>query len=56
MAKAEVKYCTSCAVSLADRGFVRFPCPSCGKELGRCVDCRQQSNEYYCPSCDFRGP
>ncbi|MFP4654170.1 MAG: HVO_2753 family zinc finger protein [Methanohalobium sp.] len=56
MARPKVKYCTTCGVHLAERGFVRFPCPSCFTELGRCINCRQQSNSYTCSKCGFEGP
>ncbi|WP_406656767.1 zinc finger domain-containing protein [Methanolobus sp. ZRKC2] len=52
----KVEKCTACGKRLVESGFVRFPCPSCGRELGRCVSCRQQSNPYTCPKCGFVGP
>ncbi|MCD4703568.1 MAG: zinc finger domain-containing protein [Methanosarcinaceae archaeon] len=52
----KVEFCTSCGVRLKETGFVRFPCPSCDTELGRCVSCRQQSNMYECKKCGFVGP
>ncbi len=56
MAKPKVEFCTSCGVRLVERGYVNFPCPACDAELGRCVSCRQQSNEYTCKECGFMGP
>ena len=52
----KVEYCVSCGVRLAGKGVVRFKCPQCGEELGRCGKCRQQSNSYKCPKCGFQGP
>ncbi|ADE37118.1 MULTISPECIES: HVO_2753 family zinc finger protein [Methanohalophilus] len=52
----KVNYCTSCGVHLSDKGFARFACPECDTELGRCIKCRQQSNNYVCPKCGFMGP
>ncbi len=51
-----VEHCISCGVRLEGAGAVRFKCPSCGAELGRCGKCRKQSNAYKCPSCGFQGP
>ncbi|VVB93846.1 Uncharacterised protein [uncultured archaeon] len=48
--------CISCGVNLIEHGYVRFPCPQCGTELGRCTACRHQSNTYKCPGCGFEGP
>jgi len=48
--------CISCGVRLAERGFVRFPCPMCAYPIGRCVRCRKQSIIYKCPKCGFTGP
>ncbi|MCD5425444.1 MAG: zinc finger domain-containing protein [Methanosarcinaceae archaeon] len=56
MQKMNIEYCTSCKIRLAERGFVKFSCPSCGKEVGRCVSCRQSSNQYTCINCEFVGP
>ncbi|MHC1572611.1 MAG: zinc finger domain-containing protein [Methanosarcinales archaeon] len=56
MAKSRVTKCVSCNVDLVEPGFVRFPCPICGTELGRCRMCRHQSIPYSCPSCGFEGP
>jgi len=50
-----VESCVSCGVMLVEPGFVRFPCPECGEEIGRCVKCRKQSNPYKC-KCGFIGP
>ena len=49
--------CASCGIRLIEKGDVVFRCPGCGtKQLGRCAHCRDQSVEYACPDCDFRGP
>ncbi|MCZ7356715.1 MAG: zinc finger domain-containing protein [Candidatus Methanoperedens sp.] len=53
---AEIEKCVSCGVNLVERGYARFSCPQCKKELGRCVHCRHQSNPYKCPGCGFEGP
>ncbi|MCK4938582.1 MAG: DUF1610 domain-containing protein, partial [Methanosarcinales archaeon] len=47
----KAEYCISCGVKLIEEGYVRFPCPSCGREIGRCVMCRHQTNPYTCPKC-----
>ncbi|MDG6244823.1 MAG: zinc finger domain-containing protein [Methanolobus sp.] len=51
----KVENCTTCKKNLVETGYVRFPCPVCGTELGRCISCRQQSNPYKCPKCGFVG-
>ncbi|MEZ5336202.1 MAG: zinc finger domain-containing protein [Methanolobus sp.] len=51
----KVDNCTTCNKRLVETGYVRFPCPVCGRELGRCTSCRQQSNPYTCPKCGFKG-
>ena len=56
MAKLDVEYCISCGIRLSGKGYTRFPCPNCGEPLGRCVKCRQQSNQYTCKKCGFAGP
>ncbi|MCL4325797.1 MAG: zinc finger domain-containing protein [Candidatus Thermoplasmatota archaeon] len=49
--------CNSCGTPLKERGFTTFKCPSCSNEyIGRCNQCRNNSVEYVCPSCKFRGP
>lgn len=48
--------CISCGINLIEKGYVRFPCPQCGKEIGRCASCRHQCNTYKCPGCGFEGP
>ncbi|HDH91518.1 MAG TPA: DUF1610 domain-containing protein [Candidatus Aenigmarchaeota archaeon] len=50
--------CNSCNVNvLGKKGFVRFYCPNCGKELiVRCRTCKALSNEYKCKNCGFIGP
>ena len=52
----QVEHCVSCNVRLTGEGAVKFKCPMCGAELGRCGRCRQQSNQYVCPKCAFQGP
>lgn len=56
MSSRKVEYCTSCGVYLVDKGCVKFPCPECGHEVGRCKSCRQQGNVYTCPVCGFQAP
>jgi len=56
MAKSRITKCVACNVDLIEHGFVRFPCPNCGTELGRCMMCRHQSIPYSCPNCGFEGP
>ncbi|RZN16335.1 MAG: DUF1610 domain-containing protein [Methanosarcinales archaeon] len=56
MVKKITNNCISCGINLVEQGHVRFPCPSCGTEIGRCVNCRHQSNLYTCPNCKFQGP
>lgn len=46
--------CVSCDKAGLDG--VKFPCPSCGKEILRCKKCRNLSIDYKCPSCGFIGP
>jgi hypothetical protein len=50
--------CGSCGVSLlGQEEFVKFPCPSCAKEIIlRDRQCKLQSVPYKCPSCGFEGP
>ncbi|MDD2440408.1 MAG: zinc finger domain-containing protein [Methanosarcinaceae archaeon] len=52
----KVEHCTSCGVHLVEKGYVKFPCPNCGKEIGRCKSCRHQGNVYTCAACGFQGP
>jgi predicted RNA-binding Zn-ribbon protein involved in translation (DUF1610 family) len=52
----KVGQCVACGIRLVETGYVRFPCPTCGGELGRCISCRQQSNPYTCAKCGFVGP
>ncbi len=53
---AKVEQCTSCGVNLVKQGYIRFACPVCDTEIGRCIQCRHQSNPYTCPKCGFVGP
>jgi len=49
--------CASCGTRLVGQGDVIFKCPGCDvKQLGRCVQCRDQSVEYICPDCGYEGP
>ncbi|MHC1592572.1 MAG: zinc finger domain-containing protein [Methermicoccaceae archaeon] len=48
--------CTSCGVALLEGGSVKFPCPMCGEEIGRCPRCRVLSTKYVCKECGFEGP
>ncbi|MCK4960055.1 MAG: DUF1610 domain-containing protein [Planctomycetes bacterium] len=48
--------CISCGINLVEKGYVRFSCPQCNGEVGRCTKCRHLSNEYICKSCGFIGP
>jgi predicted RNA-binding Zn-ribbon protein involved in translation (DUF1610 family) len=49
--------CSSCGKKIAPKvRYVKFPCPKCGETLYRCPRCRQVSNPYSCPKCDFVGP
>ncbi|AAM32209.1 MULTISPECIES: zinc finger domain-containing protein [Methanosarcina] len=56
MSSDKVEYCTSCGIRLVEKGYVKFPCPQCGAEIGRCTSCRQQGNVYTCPKCGFKAP
>jgi predicted RNA-binding Zn-ribbon protein involved in translation (DUF1610 family) len=49
--------CNSCGIRLHGRGITSFKCPNCGKGLiGRCPQCRDQSVEYTCTECGYKGP
>ena len=53
----EEKKCTSCGKGLNEPGTTFFPCPNCGEvEIGRCMNCRDQSVKYVCSNCGFVGP
>ncbi|MDD3245606.1 MAG: zinc finger domain-containing protein [Methanosarcina sp.] len=56
MSSHKIEYCTSCGIRLVEKGYVKFPCPQCGEEIGRCTSCRQQGNVYTCPKCGFKAP
>jgi predicted RNA-binding Zn-ribbon protein involved in translation (DUF1610 family) len=56
MSSQKVEYCTSCGIRLVEKGYVKFPCPQCGAEIGRCSSCRQQGNVYTCPKCGYKAP
>jgi predicted RNA-binding Zn-ribbon protein involved in translation (DUF1610 family) len=56
MSAQKIEYCTSCGIRLVEGGYVKFPCPECGSEIGRCASCRQQGNVYTCPKCGFKAP
>ena len=44
--------CISCGSRIC---AVKFPCPKCKKEIGRCEKCRKISIEYKC-DCGYVGP
>ncbi len=50
--------CTNCGIRIeAERVWVEFPCPKCGKvKIIRCDKCRRLENTYKCPECGFVGP
>jgi len=50
--------CLSCGKRIeAERFWVEFPCPSCGKEkIIRCEKCKGMENKYTCKKCGFTGP
>ena len=48
--------CTSCNGPMAEQGSTVFGCPACGASISRCYRCREQSVEFVCPTCGFRGP
>jgi len=54
MKKAEK--CITCGKGLLGRGSTTFQCPTCDVIIGRCNSCREQSIEYVCPKCGFKGP
>lgn len=57
MIASQEKICTSCGVRLVGRTETTFLCPSCGQaQIGRCMNCRDQSVKYRCPACGFVGP
>lgn len=57
MIASQEKICTSCGVRLVGRTETTFLCPSCGQvQIGRCMNCRDQSVKYKCPACGFVGP
>jgi len=58
MVDSPMVVCSSCGREIPPKvKYVKFTCPSCGKEtLYRCPKCRQASNKYVCPSCGFTGP
>jgi Zn-ribbon RNA-binding protein len=56
MPSQKVEYCTSCGIRLVEKGNVKFPCPQCGAEIGRCGSCRQQGNVYKCHKCGYTAP
>ncbi len=57
MAKSEALKCTSCGrLVVADKDWVDFKCPACGKErIIRCDSCKRMQNTYRC-KCGFEGP
>jgi len=51
-------FCTSCKSKLiGTSGSVKFKCPGCDNEtIVRCSKCRNNSINYICKDCSFRGP
>ncbi|MBR17555.1 MAG: RNA-binding protein [Euryarchaeota archaeon] len=56
MKAKRVAICTSSGTPLVGEGSTTFPCPNCGRPLGRSKRCRVQSVKYICPECRFEGP
>jgi len=54
MRKAEK--CSTCGKGLLEQGSTTFHCPMCDETIGRCASCREQSVEYACKKCGFKGP
>jgi len=52
----KVENCVSCGIGLLGQGSTSFPCPICEEIIGRCASCREQSVNYTCPKCGFKGP
>jgi predicted RNA-binding Zn-ribbon protein involved in translation (DUF1610 family) len=52
------KKCLSCGRRVeAERDWVEFTCPGCGKvKILRCGKCKRLENTYLCPGCKFEGP
>ena len=52
------KICSTCRGHVMSKdNFVQFDCPDCGKErIVRCKMCKDLSNKYGCPGCEFTGP
>ena len=50
--------CSSCGKRIeAERDWVKFDCPKCGKSvIIRCEKCKRLENSYICPDCEFKGP
>ncbi len=47
--------CVSCNKEVTD-DYVEFKCPSCKRQMARCLACRDTVIKYKCPECDFEGP
>ncbi|HIH96765.1 MAG TPA: DUF1610 domain-containing protein [Thermoplasmata archaeon] len=47
--------CISCGKRLVESGSTTFPCPQCGKLIGRCRSCREASAVFVC-ECGYEGP
>ncbi len=55
--ESQEKVCSSCGIRLVKKTETTFLCPKCGQaEIGRCMNCRDQSVHYRCPACGFTGP
>jgi predicted RNA-binding Zn-ribbon protein involved in translation (DUF1610 family) len=50
--------CASCGKRVeAEKYWVEFTCPKCGKEkIIRCEKCKRLENQYKCSKCSFKGP
>lgn len=54
----KTKMCSTCGSHVMSKdNFVQFDCPECGgATILRCKTCKDLSNKYTCPSCEFVGP
>ncbi|MEW5937520.1 MAG: zinc finger domain-containing protein [Candidatus Thermoplasmatota archaeon] len=49
--------CNSCGIRLTMKHSTVFKCPNCHESvIGRCAQCRDQSVQYECEQCGFKGP
>ncbi|MBL11397.1 MAG: RNA-binding protein [Euryarchaeota archaeon] len=53
---ARASTCTASGTPLVDARSTSFPCPDCGKHIGRSRQCRLQGVAYVCVECGFQGP